>query len=56
MIAKNNPLTRELPKRGSVLLAHKIRTHSIPRDDDHMALGFRRYDRCSRRADDEKQK
>jgi hypothetical protein len=45
MISESGALARELPKRWSILLGHKIRTHPIPHDDHYMVLGFRGYDR-----------
>jgi hypothetical protein len=55
MVTKSDALARKLPKHRSILLAHKIRTHPVPYNYDDVALEFRGYHRCSRRADDAKQ-
>ena len=39
MIAKDDAFLRQFPKRRSVLFGHGIGTHSIPDDQDDMALG-----------------
>ena len=55
MVTKSDAFASELPKRRSILLVYKIRTHPIPHDHHYMTLGFRRHGRCDRRADGQKQ-
>src|SRR5213596_2498577 len=55
MVSKSDAFTRELPKRRSILLGHKIRTHPVPHNHHYMTLRFRGYDRGGRQADDQKQ-
>src|SRR5437667_12537374 len=56
MVSKSDAFTRELPKRRSILLGHKIRTHAVPHNHYYMTLGFRGYDRCGACGDQAKHK
>src|SRR5215468_11261380 len=50
MVSKRHALTRELPKRRSIVLGHKIWTHPVPYNNHYLTLRFR-YDRGGRRAE-----
>jgi hypothetical protein len=45
VIAKNDPLMRQLPKRGRVFLAHEIGSHSVPHNYKNVSRSRRRFAR-----------
>ena len=38
VITENDPFLRQLPKRRRVFLAHEIRPHPVPNDNNHVSL------------------